>query len=109
MSNSKIVRYTTDELKNMPSESDWARAAAMTDEEILAAIATDPDEADVGDDWMERAIVIYPNQKQRVYALYDAYVVNYFKKDGRGYQARMNAVLKAYVDAQLAKEREKAE
>ncbi|MCC6455216.1 MAG: BrnA antitoxin family protein [Caldilineaceae bacterium] len=32
------------------------------------------------------------------------HVVNYFKKDGRGYQARMNAVLKAYVDAQLAKE-----
>jgi uncharacterized protein (DUF4415 family) len=38
-----------------------------------------------------------------VYALYDEYVVDYFKQSGRGYQARMNAVLKAYVDAQLAK------
>jgi uncharacterized protein (DUF4415 family) len=45
-----------------------------------------------------------PDHKQRVYAAYDAYVVEYFKRGGRGYQARMNAVLKAYVDAQLAKE-----
>jgi hypothetical protein len=58
----------------------------MTDEEIEAAVASDPDEADLGVNWMDRAVIVTrPNQKQRVYALYDAYVVDYFKKEGRGY------------------------
>jgi hypothetical protein len=47
-------------------------------------------------------LVVLPH-KRGVYALYDAYGVEYFKQGGRGYQARMNAVLKAYVDAQLEK------
>ena len=105
MTKSKNVRYTTEDLKKLPNESDWERAAAVTDEDIEAAVATDPDEAGLDDAWMENAIVARPDRKQRVYALYDAYVVDYFKRGGRGYQSRMNAVLKAYVDAQLAKER----
>jgi uncharacterized protein (DUF4415 family) len=52
-------------------------------------------------DW-RGGLVVLPH-KRRIYALYDAYGVEYFKQGGRGYQARMNAVLKAYVDAQLEK------
>jgi uncharacterized protein (DUF4415 family) len=104
MTKSKIVSYTSEELRQMPDESDWARAAAMTDEEIAAAVASDPDEAGLDEEWMKNAIVTHPNQKKRVFTRLDAYVVNYFKREGRGYQNRMNAVLKAYVDAQLAKE-----
>jgi uncharacterized protein (DUF4415 family) len=95
----KIVSYSTEELENMPSETDWQLVRTVTDEEIEAANTSDEG---IGDDWMDTAIAISPDKKQR--ALYDAYVVNYFKKDGRGYQKRMNAVLKAYVDAQIAKE-----
>ena len=51
---------------------------------------------------MEKAEVVLP-KKRGAYAVYDEYVIEYFKKSGRGYQARMNAVLKAYVDAQLEK------
>jgi uncharacterized protein (DUF4415 family) len=90
----------------MPSQTDWKKVAAMTDDDVETATASDPDEAGL-DDWIEQAIVTQPNKKQRVYALYDAYVIEFFKQGGRGYQARMNAVLKAYVDAQLAK-REKS-
>jgi hypothetical protein len=39
-----------------PSHTDWARNAAMTDEEIEAAIASDPD--DPGDDWVDHAVVV---------------------------------------------------
>ena len=104
MKKSQIVSYTSEELDLLPDESDLAAAAAMTDEEIEAAVADDPDEAEMGTNWMDRAVVIRRPAKERVYAFYDAYVVDYFKKQGRGYQGRMNAVLKAYVDAQLAKE-----
>jgi hypothetical protein len=60
MKKSKIVSYTSDELKQMPSESDWAAADAMTQEEILAAIASDPEEAALNDGWMKRATVVRP-------------------------------------------------
>jgi hypothetical protein len=44
----RIVRYTDDELRAMQArgedKSDLAAAAAMTETEIEAAIATDPDE-----------------------------------------------------------------
>jgi uncharacterized protein (DUF4415 family) len=102
MSEGKPVRYTSEELKRLKDESDWDRAARMTDEEIEAADAQDPEVAGIDEAWMEKAEVV-PPKKRGVYALYDAYVVDYFKQSGRGYQARMNAVLKAYVDAQLAK------
>lgn len=50
-----IVSYSAEELaaKRARGEthSDWERAAAMTDEEIEADIASDPDEAGMAVDW----------------------------------------------------------
>ena len=54
MKKSKIVSYTSEELKQMTDESDWATADAMTEEEINAAIASDPDEAAMNEGWMKR-------------------------------------------------------
>jgi hypothetical protein len=39
----KIVTYTTEELQRMTSQTDWAAVQALTDEEIEAHIAADPD------------------------------------------------------------------
>jgi uncharacterized protein (DUF4415 family) len=36
----------------------------------------------------------------------DRYVLDYFKRRGRGYQSRINAVLRSYVHAQLRAEAE---
>jgi len=100
---SKIVSYTSEQLRVMPSKTNW-NGTIPSDEEIDAANAFDPEVAGINDEWIENAIITQPNKKQRIYAAYDAYVVAYFKQQGRGYQTRMNAVLKAYVDAQLAKQ-----
>jgi uncharacterized protein (DUF4415 family) len=102
MSNKKTVKYTSDELKKLKDASDWDRGAGMTDEEIEAADALDPEVAGIDDAWMDKAEVVR-SPKKAVYAVFDAYVIDYFKNSGRGYQGRMNAVLKAYVDAQLQK------
>jgi uncharacterized protein (DUF4415 family) len=102
MSNEKIVKYTGEELKKLKDASDWDRAAEMTDEEIEAADTLDPEVAGIDDAWMDKAEVVR-SPKKAVYAVFDAYVIDYFKNSGRGYQGRMNAVLKAYVDAQLQK------
>ena len=46
-----IVRYSAEEMSKLPSRSDWERATRMTEEEIEAAIASDPDERDMVVDW----------------------------------------------------------
>ena len=102
MSRKKIVKYTSEELKHLKDESDWDRAAGMTEEETEAAEALDPEVAGIDDAWMDKAEVVR-SPKRAVYAVFDDYVIDYFKNGGRGYQGRMNAVLKAYVDAQLQK------
>jgi hypothetical protein len=38
---SKVVRYSRDNLP--PDQTDWARVAAMTDDETMAAALSDPD------------------------------------------------------------------
>jgi len=53
-------------LKQKRSLSNWARNNAMTEEEIEAAIASDPDEAGLGDDWMKLGTVVQAKkEKQR--------------------------------------------
>jgi hypothetical protein len=62
----RIVRYSAEELQAMrrrgESKSDWARAAAITEAEIEAAIAADPEEAGMTVDW-SRASVEMPQSK----------------------------------------------
>jgi hypothetical protein len=64
MKNERIVRYSAEQLAAMcrrgESRSDWAKAAALlTDEEIEAQIASDPDEAGMVINW-DRATVAMP-------------------------------------------------
>lgn len=55
---STIARHSSEELRQMPSESDWEAANAMTEEEIQAAIASDPDSAEID---LSKARVIRTN------------------------------------------------
>jgi hypothetical protein len=57
MKRSQIVSYTSEELKQMPSESDWEANAAMTEEEIRAAIADDPDDSELSVEWLRTHVV----------------------------------------------------
>jgi uncharacterized protein (DUF4415 family) len=92
-----FVSYTLDELKRMKSQTDWARVAATTQEEVERQIASDPN------DWLTdanavliRGIPPMPN-KQRVNIRLDREVLDYFRASGRGYQTRINQVLKVFV------------
>jgi len=94
------VTHTAQELEAMTqrgdSRSDWTRAAAMTSEQIEASVASDPDEADMVMDW-ESATIEMPQPKAVLNMRVDQEVLDYFRKTGRGYQTRINAVLKSYV------------
>jgi uncharacterized protein (DUF4415 family) len=94
------VRHTAEELEATrqrgESRSDWAKAAAMTSEQIEASVASDPDEADIVVDW-DSATIEMPQPKVVLNMRVDQEVLDYFRKTGRGYQTRINAVLKSYV------------
>ena len=82
------------------SKTDWAAVAALTDEDIEAAMRDDPDWADLMDiDW-SKATVVYPVQKQAISIRLDKDIIDYFKNDGSGYQSRINAVLRHFVNEQ---------
>lgn len=103
MSNEDIRRYTADELREMvqrgEDRSDWARIEAMTEEELKQAIASDPDWADIPENWYEQAELVVPKAKVPVSIRVDADVIEYFRGTGRGWQTRVNAVLRAYKEA----------
>jgi uncharacterized protein (DUF4415 family) len=95
-----IVRYTAEELQEIrrrgETYTDWARAEATTDEEIEAQIAADPDEAGMEYDW-ENATTVMPQPPVDVRLRIDRDVLDWFRASGKGYQARINAVLRSYV------------
>lgn len=85
--------------KQAPSgRTDWAKLRAMSEAEIERIAANDPDNPPT-DDWAD-AVVGLPPLKTPVNAKFDADVVDWFKAQGRGYQTRMNAVLRRYMEAQ---------
>lgn len=101
MSKERIVSYTVDEIREKlargESKSDWARVDAMTDEEIEAQMRDDPDWADFMDiDW-SKATIVYPVSKGAISIRLDKDVIDFFKAQGKGYQTRINAVLRHYM------------
>jgi uncharacterized protein (DUF4415 family) len=100
MSEKRITRISADEADKLgPGKTDWERLRNMTDEEIEAAIRDDPDWADFVDvDW-SKAVLVVPTKKKAISIRLDEDVVDFFKAQGEGYQTRMNAVLRHYMES----------
>ena len=85
------------------SRTDWDYLDRVTDAEIEAAMARDPAWADLKDvDWSE-AVLVVPPKKKAISIRVDEDVLDYFKKEGAGYQRRMNAVLRSYMQQKRKK------
>lgn len=80
------------------SRSDFARVDAKTDAELEGDIAADPDLSDVPANWQEAAKAVTPLPKKLLSLRLDADIVDWFKERGPGYQTRMNAVLRAFIE-----------
>ncbi len=103
MSDTGIRRFSRDELRARHArdglKSDLDAAAAITEAELEAAIASDPGEADLPKHWWKDAIPVTPGPKTLLSLRLDPDVVEFFRSGGKGYQTRMNAVLRAYMVA----------
>jgi len=69
----------------------------MTSEEIEAQVAADPDEVGMVVDW-DSVTVELPKPKADLHMRVDRDVLDYFRGMGKGYQTRINAVLRSYVE-----------
>lgn len=95
-----IAKYTDEELaelvKREGTSSDWDKAARMTKAEIEARVVSDSDEADMVMDW-DRATPELPQPKTVLNMRIDKDVLDYFRKQGKGYQTLINAILRSYM------------
>ena len=107
-----IVSYTMDEIKErrkkFGSKTDWARVAAITEEELEASIDKEEEgEFDFDDPGLWYKSRGMPKPKQQITMRFDGEIIDWFKAQGPRYQTRMNAVLRNYIYDQQEKERSK--
>ena len=76
------------------SRTDWERLEEMPEADIDFS-----DIPELDADFFRTAKVRMPQAKKAVSVRLDQDVLSWFKKQGRGYQTRMNAVLRSYMQA----------
>ena len=82
------------------SLTDWKRVDALTDADIAEAIRNDPDTFEVSREWFKKAMVLRPAlPKDPVTVRLDRDMLKWFRHQGRGYQTRINAILRMYYEA----------
>jgi uncharacterized protein (DUF4415 family) len=79
-------------------QTDWESVRNKTEAELEADIASDPDWKDVPVDWIDSAVMVMPVAKKLLSLRLDNEVVEWFRSQGPGYQTKINAVLRAYVE-----------
>ncbi|MEX2263830.1 MAG: BrnA antitoxin family protein [Bryobacteraceae bacterium] len=81
-------------------KTDWKRVDALTDADIATAVQNDPDTSEAGPDWFRNAMILRPaTDKEPVTVRLDSDMVAWFRRQGRGYQTRINAILRSYYEA----------
>ena len=118
MKDENISAYTLDEIEGQIDETDWVRVDQMTDEDLCETAQSDPDAQPLTETELNRfKRAIYANgemlweDEQTIgellatgekYALIpvDKKVLEWFEKTDDHYLAKMNAVLRTYIESQ---------
>ena len=94
-----IVRYKAEELKILPSRTDWKRLKAMRDADIDTS---DIPALDSGFWDLLSAKLVAPN-RERVSLRIKPDVLEWFKQRGKGHITLMQSVLEAFAESQKRK------
>jgi len=76
------------------SQTNWGKIDALRDKDIDFS-----DIPEQGKAFFKRALMRLPEAKTAVTIRLDRQVLNWFKTKGPGYQTRINALLRAYMEA----------
>ena len=79
--------------------TDWGRLRRMSAGTIRKGIAADPDANATDEEFWKSAKIVMPAPKEIVTMRLDADLLRWFRQQ-RGYQTRINAILRAYMQAQ---------
>ncbi len=100
MSGKRITRVSDKDVRKLRGRTDWERVRAMTDDAVEAAAEADPDARITNAEfWRSARLVVPAGPKKQITLRLDADLVEWFRAEGGRYQTRMNAVLRAYMDA----------
>lgn len=102
MKGKRIVRVSATQARKMTDKTDLKRLKRMSDKDIVRAAKSDPDAAILPRRFWKEALLTAPRAKRQVTLRLDAEVLDFFKQTGKGYQTKINRVLKAFVAAQQA-------
>ena len=103
-----VTRITPDEARERESQTDWDALEEKTDEEIREAVEGDPDAYFLDEDWFEAATFVDPSaEKERISIRLDKDILEFFRAGGRGYQSRINKVLREYMAVRRYKEKQR--
>ncbi len=93
----RTVRYNPRKHKD---RTDWERVRGLTDRDIEAAAASDADAAPIMDEaWWREARLVEAEPKVHLSIRLDRDLVEWFKRQGPRYQSRINAALRAFMEA----------
>ena len=100
MAKEDIRSYSAEEIKAMIAAGDYWPTAPD---------APDAPEIELDEDFWRNAEIVMPKSPKEAISLrVDQDILAWFRAQGRGYQSRMNAVLRAYVESQRsARERQR--
>ena len=108
--NENIARFSADKVRRKiargESKTDWKRVDAMSQAEVERL--ADKDEGLLPAGWESTVMVGLPPAKQDIHIRLDGDILDWFKARGRGYQTRINAVLRAFVQTRQRVERKPA-
>jgi uncharacterized protein (DUF4415 family) len=76
------------------SRTNWRKLAALPDDRVDTSEVPELDE-----EFFREATLRLPKAKQLVSIRVDSDVLDWFRQQGKGYQTRINAILRAYVRA----------
>ncbi|MDE0207200.1 MAG: BrnA antitoxin family protein [Candidatus Tectomicrobia bacterium] len=96
MKEETITRMSLEEAvrRKGKGQTDWERL--RREQEAGLEPEVDPEEDEF--DWSQ-ARVVMPPSKQAISVRIDRDVLEFFRSQGRGYQTRINAVLRSYMEA----------
>ena len=81
------------------SKTDWERIKSMKDKDIDFS-----DIPELDDDFFEEAI-LWSGKKKQITIRLDPDIVDFYKKEGPGYQSRINKVLRRYMEVYHRREK----
>jgi len=78
------------------SKTDWAHIDAMKDEDIDYS-----DIPPLTDDFFKKAVIRWPSEKERITISLDKDILSYLRTLGKGYQTKINTILRAWFQVQV--------